>query len=329
MRHLARLACTALLISATLVAFAGCGDDDLPDSGIGGTGGAAAEPLPGGRPGGVGDRCESNADCTSRVCLRADDTRNSLTRGTPPNGLCTLPCESDAECASYEANTVCVGFTSRAAYCVPTCMFGAPAEDENKCFQRPELSCQPLFDETGIACERSLDCPEPYYCVDGQCSVLPVCLPRCGSDADCPDERTCDLHLGECVTTAPTGKALGESCDPDASSDECRGVCLPLEEEGKGECFEFCSVGAVGGCGFDDQRNAPVRCAGGLNLGLPIGEFDDGVCATVCRCTADCPGEQKCFAGRGEDAFCAATLPGDAIAECPADGEGGAGGGGP
>lgn len=327
MRQVAKLSATVFAVFLSFGAFAGCGDDDdLPTSGIGGspsTGGSTGQP--GNQPGGIGDRCESNGDCNSGFCLRADDTRDNLMVGTPPSGLCTVPCEGDTDCLGYEQGTLCLQFTPLNAYCVQTCMPGEPASDENKCYRRPEFSCQAVLAESGIACDTTLDCPEPFYCSAGECSLIPFCLPRCGSDADCPEGRSCDLGLGECVTEPREGKALGETCNPMSSDAECRGLCVPVDESGRGECFELCSIGAPGGCGYEDATDAPVRCALTIDLGLPVGSFDDAVCAKVCNCTADCPGEQKCYAD-GEPAVCATAVKDlTSVDDCP-EGVGGAGG---
>jgi hypothetical protein len=322
MHRWAKFGLSALSLTLALGLSSGCGDgDELPDSGIGeppvtgGTGGGVG--VPAREPGGIGDRCEANGDCNSGLCLPADDTEDTLTVGTPPGGLCTAPCETDDDCP--EASTFCVPFTLDAAYCVPSCLLGTPFEDENKCFSRPEMSCQVLTDESGIPCDSTRDCPEPLYCFEGECSVAALCLPRCNSNADCPEGRFCDLGLGECVTEERDGRALGEPCDPEAAVDPCRGLCVDLTGNGDGECVEFCTLGAPSGCGFEDATNAPVVCAGGFDVGEPIGDLDDGFCAQVCACNDECPGEQRCLDSSDLEPVCMTGVPeAESIAECPA-----------
>ncbi len=305
--------CAALL---PLTLFTGCsGEDELPDSGIGGPappGGGTT--TPGGQPGGIGDRCETDRDCKTELCLPAEASTNSLTLGTPPGGLCTARCEEDDDCP--ESGTFCVPFSLRDGYCVPSCLFGTPAEDENKCYGRPEMSCQPLLQESGISCDTTLDCPEPLYCLEGECSIAALCMPRCNSNQDCPEGRFCEPALGECVKTEPRGKALGESCNPNAATEECRGVCVNLGGEG-GECVEFCTLGAPNGCGYEDATRAPVVCAIGYDVGEPLGALDDGICATVCACNDDCPETQRCVDLDDGDPLCMSGVDEDeSLTEC-------------
>ncbi len=316
MQRRARFALSTLSLALTLGLTAACGDDDeLPDSGIGSGGGTSLPP--GGEPGGIGDRCEADDDCTSGLCLPADDDEDTLTLGTPPGGLCTATCRTDADCP--ELGTFCVPFTLSVNYCVPTCLLGTPAEGENKCYSRPEMSCQVLLDQSGISCDTTSDCPEPLYCFEGECSLAALCLPRCNSNEDCPDGRFCDPSLGECVTDEPKGKALGEPCDPDAATEECRGVCLDLTDSGTGECVEFCTLGAESGCGFEDADTAPVVCAGGFDVGEPLGDLDDGTCAKICACNDDCPGDLLCLESDDFEPVCMSGVSEDeSIAECPA-----------
>ena len=121
----------------------------------------------------------------------------------------------------------------------------------------------------------------------GEC-MLPVCLPKCGADSDCPEGRFCDPYYGECVDEEPEGKGLNELCDPEAEESECRGSCLGEAETAR--CFETCSLGNVPGCGSDSEDNGTAAC---LNPILTdTGDYGDlGACVGLCDCNSDCADE--------------------------------------
>ncbi len=209
-------------------------------------------------------------------------------------------------------------FAADSSYCVQSCSFGTAPLTEDKCASRAELSCQPLLLEGGPSCDDQ-PCPEPLVCLDGTCSILPACLPRCNSDSDCPADRYCDPRYGECVTERPDGKLPGETCDPNAAEDECRGNCVDFGG-GIVECDENCTVGAPGGCGYADAATAPVACAFfAYDFGVDQGISDEGSCAARCRCNDECPGEQLCLPDTSGDAgLCVGGLAlEDSLQECP------------
>lgn len=313
----------AVVTALSFGLLAGCKEDEaLPDvslvrpaTGGSGNGGGTATGLP------IGERCTSNGECASGLCLRPDDAKAVLTSGTVPGGLCTAPCESSADCRAENDDAACVAFAA-GSFCVQSCRFGTPGIGEEKCGRRAELSCQPTLADGAPECNDDEECSAPYLCFEGTCSLLPVCLPRCNSDNDCPADRYCNPRDGECVTARPTGKLPGETCDPDASEDECRGRCLSFGD-GISECDEGCTVGAPGGCGYPDALTAPVVCAFyAYDLGVPQGVLDEGSCAQLCRCNDECPGVQLCLPDPegGPLGVCVSGLaPEDSVEECPAE----------
>lgn len=329
-----------LALGLAFTSISACSDPNEPRvrrSGGASSGGTAGAPP--GLPGGLGDRCDTAETCLDGLtCLAADAEEDSLIVGTPPAGLCTLACETQDDCTFVDRRSACVDF-GRTSYCVQACEFGTQPAEANKCYLRPELSCQPLGVATGVSCSEDADCRgdgalvEAYgdavpLCFEGECSILPVCLPRCNSDFDCPEGRFCDPATGECSRDVPSGKAVGEPCDP-TETGECRGICVELPD-GSGECEENCTVGAQGGCGFADASEAPVRCEFfAFDLGREMGGQDEGSCATLCDCDAACPGEQLCFAfdDLPTAGLClGAGDVGESLSECPDSGEGGASG---
>src|SRR5690606_9099272 len=176
----------ALLGSARLVVGCQSTDNKLPDVSLvkpGADGGSGGNELPAGH---IGDRCNNDAECVTGFCLRADDADAVLTVGTAPGGLCTTPCQRTSDCQAIGSDTTCVAFGKR-AFCVQTCRFGTPLPGTPKCARRAELSCQPLLVTNASECDDHASCPGDSLCIDGACSILPACLPRCNGDFDCPE----------------------------------------------------------------------------------------------------------------------------------------------
>lgn len=313
------LGCALTALWGALLPACSKDEGDLPDvrlltpSPSGGSGGSRGAPI--------GDRCTQDEECASGFCLRADDPAAILTAGTVPGGLCTAACSDHSQCQDLAPGTLCVGFET-GSFCVESCRLGTPTAGEVKCGRRAELSCQPLLVDDQGSCSEESPCPAPYACQDGRCTILPACLPRCNGDFDCPESRYCDLWLGECVMAQPTGKLPGDTCDPDAEVDECRGMCLTYED-GVSECAENCTAGAPGGCGFLDQETAPIACAFfAYSLDVRQGVQDEGSCAQRCNCNDDCLGEQLCWpeSDSSKAGFCVGGLPlEESLQTCPAD----------
>jgi len=197
------------------------------------------------------------------------------------------------------------------------CEFG---DDQTKCGGQEDLVCALELDPTGQACDDDEDCNSGELCF---------------ASADGAAEGTCDRIVGACASLPDTGAGLpfGEACDPNATTDPCAGDCVPIGEEGGGECEELCRIGATSGCGEDVIASSDVACAFYAydlsDAGIEQGAGDLGVCAQFCNCNADCPGQQLCLSAP-TDAYlgiCAGGIPSEAALEqCPS-GAGGAGGG--
>lgn len=217
------------------------------------------------------------------------------------------------------------------------CEFGADAE---KCDGQNDLACTPVLGETGTSCDRDEDCGARELCFDssdtdsdastGVCLRLyGECLPRCGGDFDCDDGRPCDIKSGTCREDAQNGGArFGETCE---SYDDCAGICVPVTEE-VSECEEHCRVGATSGCGVEELSGSNIACAyfayALSDFGEDQGAGDVGICAQLCNCSSECPGEQKCNAlpTRGFAGVCTGGEIEEELAHCPDLGAGGADG---
>lgn len=228
----------------------------------------------------LGAACARTADCgAGLLCLTA--TGEEWLGGGPPNGFCSADCNTggDELCGSIEADSLCVGVSDTASYCIPTCTTGSAAGP--KCQDRPDVACDPVvFSDLGVA----------------------ICRPMCRGDEDC-NGRLCDFATGSCVDDLPTGDPLGSSCNPETEQTNCStGFCLGGSTEGTtdvGYCTGWCTVGA-GGCGSTDGSvNAGDSFCLPAWSGTSVGDL--GLCVQTCDCDADCDADRfRC--GRYPDA---------------------------
>lgn len=335
------LATCALLAAIALGGVASCGNDLSPGEqrrpivieAAAGRGGAAGEantdePMAGtgGSEGGapndailsdaLGRACEGSEDCPSELaCL--SDTSYALAYGSPPGGVCSFDCdEAPLDCAALGGR--CVSFAAR-SFCMQRCAFGRG----EKCQGRYDFACEPTYRYVEVACDVDADCGSSAVCRGGSCYVVyPVCLPRCNGSADCPAPTACDPVSGECVDEAPSGAPVGAACDPAATRDECRGVCLATGSSAEGRCHEFCTLGVSGGCGTDSDCVLVLDSAPGSAPG------DVGACATRCSCDNPCAHGLDCVSLEGSasdtDGYCAVPSAAQPALDCGTHGLGGA-----
>lgn len=156
--------------------------------------------------------------------------------------------------------------------CVPSCLSKDPLFSESKCLNRADLTCwsSAAIGQEAFSNERQGG----------------VCLPSCGSDADCPN-RFCDLVTGLCQDVAPSGAAIGEPCTDDT---ECiGGLCLTFGN-GAAVCSAECTYGS-GGCGYSAEstsRDAVCALPFLRNALASEGLGDLGLCIEVCDVGSDC-----------------------------------------
>ncbi|MBW2453832.1 MAG: hypothetical protein JRI68_04955 [Deltaproteobacteria bacterium] len=281
--------CVGAVLSIPLVAAVGaCASDSeelITPHGGGGTGGASSSSsssstTSSGQGGSsvIGLACTEDVDCygtgVAGRCAKPSDEEPFLSSfyqgghviGGPGNGYCTKECTTDEECP---ADSSC-----RSEICVRNCEFGTPEggpyDDlpDDKCHGRDDLICVPI--QGGAA----------------------LCIPMCGSDADCGDGRGCDVRAGVCVDTPRQGLALGagpcEVDDDDTPDDEdpCRGFCLPFEADQNQEvhlCSALCSWG------------------GDLDTSHNCGGPTQGLCAYQSRTLI---GDTEVVSQLGDAAFC-------------------------
>lgn len=225
--------------------------------------------------GAIGAACESDAGCSGGVCFTAAGNQY-LGAGGPAKGYCTAICAEHADCTAIDPLSRCVDIgPGGALHCIRTCESKEPAPGEAKCLNRPEVMCLSIA-------------------ADGFAGFEPgrqqgVCVPRCGSDADCPSGRFCHRQAGICRDASAPGAAAGARC---TLASDCDGLlCIDRDEENVGTCSAECTLGSLSGCGY--ARDAAVRDAACTVPRLSGGGFtegpgDMGVCQELCDVAADC-----------------------------------------
>lgn len=193
------------------------------------------------------------------------------------------------------------------------CEFG---DDADKCDGDANVACTPVPEETGDECNRDSECEDGALCFESM-------------DASA-SAGECLRIVGRClpIEEPAEGDRFGESCT--VGQDSCAGSCVAIDGD-EGECEEHCRVGASSGCGQADLEGSGVACAFFAydlsDIDAEQGEGDLGVCAHLCNCADDCPGDQWCLSQpTGEfGGVCTGGVSGEEALHCR-DGLGGAGG---
>lgn len=262
----------------------------------GDTSGASTETVPLGEVIGIG--CENDGDCTAPTrCIRSDD---SFAGAIPGTGICTMPCEVNADCTAVDGFAYCdyighasaetiedtpegeipEGFTT---VCMQLCVFGQA--DATKCGGLDTFTCVPLEDVV-----RSDASGQSQFMLGG-------CMPICHADTDCPEDTVCDVGWGLCVDEEPAGKAVGETCDVNAEQSECAsGYCLGIAAElDVGVCSGACNFHPdVAVCGGEPGESAVAGCLGSLVTAIESSVGDLGQCIPLCDTSEDCPTGLAC-----------------------------------
>jgi hypothetical protein len=234
-------------------------------TGVGG--GPPAKKVP------IGDICADDNDCipsSGGKCLTSSANVGFL-GGGPANGYCTKDCAADDDCPGVL--DICIkdqGATMGS--CFLGCEFGDPPLDfldtpldETKCFGREDVRCQKIQNS-------------------------PLCIPSCGSDAQCDGGRVCDPLLAVCVDAANVTKGLppGSKCDPQADPGDCAGVCVSFTGDDPNNPLTMCSNWCVLGGQLDGNDCGGL--GGGICAFSPSGNGagDYGFCAPACKKHDDC-----------------------------------------
>lgn len=246
----------------------------------------------------VGVSCTRDDDCPSPLsCIRTDD---SFRGAIPGSGICTMPCETSEQCQAVDGFGICslLGAPTDEAisnasaeelpeglsgYCLQWCPYGVSTD--YKCNGLGTSACFPPSDDTVITANDGTEFQEG------------VCVPICSSDADCEDGEFCDAGWGLCVPDEVEGKELGEKCDPDAETRECKsGFCLGIAEEVPfGICTSWCNVHAdTIVCNGTPGTDAEFGCFSNLFTPVASALNDVGQCLPLCNTDDDCPDALAC-----------------------------------
>lgn len=238
-----------------------CECDSVPNDGSGGI---------------VGSRCDKDADCGSGGTCFTAESKQYLGAGGPAGGYCTFVCVTNGDCTDHDAQSECqpIG-PNGAAYCLRTCLSQEAEPGEGKCLNRPDLVCDSIAADgvAFISSER-----QPGHC-----------LPRCGSDADCPTGLVCHRQAGICTSFPPPGNPVGSACSLET---DCDGhECEDRDSAGVGTCTALCTLGALSGCGY--ARDSSARGAACLTAKVQANRFsegsgDVGLCRELCDVDSDC-----------------------------------------
>ncbi|MCC6214084.1 MAG: hypothetical protein IT376_04400 [Polyangiaceae bacterium] len=244
----------------------------------------------------IGARCAGAAECASgETCLTPGS--GAVGGEGPAGGMCTKPCTTGPECGTGICVTVDNAGT---AFCFEACTFGPPGTttfDPGKCHARPEFSCSPLWNDSGISCTGPSDCASGQFCYGTCYDLIPTCQPVCNADRDCGPGLYCNPATGYCAAAPRTGLELGAACTlpGDGATDGCRGSCQGVVDESGASvgniCFEPCTNGAPYQCGWAGPGTGPAvgyclyTSSAIVNL---AGYGDRGSCGAMCDCNSDC-----------------------------------------
>jgi hypothetical protein len=223
-------------------------------------------PTSGGVSGLLGAECATERDCGGVLnCLKAT-SEDPIFGGGPAGGFCTKACDTNDDCPGTHSACLKNG-TVESGRCTLTCSIGPPLIDldqalaADKCRGRADLRCDKVK------------------------NVGTVCLPTCGSDAQCGPERVCDPRLAMCVAKPSTGLPTGATCDLSADPTTCAGSCIPFLDADVTSCSTPCVLGGAspdaqscggpmqGICAFHPPENGP-------------GDF--GYCSPRCEAHSQC-----------------------------------------
>jgi len=228
---------------------------------------------PGGQVTAVGHACNAPADCgtAASVCLAEGSDTQPSGATVWEDGYCTQRCGPGH----------------------PECPSGSACRDNggvDQCFQTCRIG-------TG-------DCRAGYACDPGLDGAASVCVPRCGSDADCGSGSTCRTCDGTCLVTGVAGVRIGDTCGSDldcGTGQHCAqlgngtGVCSQRCETACTACPTGSTCHQVGGerlCLRDCESSG--NCASGLQC-APL-ESGAG-CFPACTTDSECPVGNVCDPG--------------------------------
>lgn len=251
----------------------GSANDACPD-GFSCAHGRCYAPMLGGSCSLIGDVCSNVDDKANCVLTDVDDVSGycgklcgSDTTGCPGGQACLAP---SSPCMPMDTGSGC----------------GSAMDLDNVCVPLPDLATDPRCD-SNLTCSMR-DPSGTFTCVRG------LCVPKCGSDADCGSDGTSQCY-GDDTTSGNKGCLLtcSQSCaDPHAACSSKAPVCVGRDERRDGapcvrneECLNsncndrYCSsLPSFGSCktGFMQDDSGYCRLAPDAYQGCSLGGGDVG-----------------------------------------------------
>jgi hypothetical protein len=221
---------------------------------------------PGGMSGMVGAACAKDQDCGGLLSCLGPDRDDPSFGGGPAGGFCSRSCGTNEDCPG--TNGVCLkDGDSATGSCTIACTIGPQLArdyehplDPDKCHGRQNVRCEKVK------------------------SLGAVCLPTCGSDAECGRARVCDPNRAMCVSTKSVGLPTGAVCDASTKPTTCAGRCVSFDA-GSASCSSPCVLGGSSPTSLD---------CGGPTEGLCAFSPDDNGPGDVGYCTRSCRAHNEC-----------------------------------
>jgi hypothetical protein len=231
----------------------------------------------------LGAECAMDDDCGGVLRCLSAASDDPIFGGGPAGGFCTKACDTNDDCPG-SSSTCLKNSANESGRCTLSCSIGdsdgdalATLDQElepSKCRGRADLRCDKIK------------------------NVGTVCLPTCGSDAQCGAGRFCDPRLAVCVDEPSTGLPTGAACELNASPATCAGSCVPFLDATITTCSTPCVLGLL-----DDAAPGATSNCGGIKNGLCAfhppenGPGDLGYCSPSCAAQSDCQGNPSfwCF----------------------------------
>jgi hypothetical protein len=222
----------------------------------------------------VGARCASDSDCAGGAFCSSASSNDFFDAGGAAGGYCTFSCTDVTDCTDRDPLSICspVG-PGGTSLCIRTCLSKAAEPGGAKCLNRPDVACE------SVAAQQI----EPFTAEP----QIGVCVPRCGSDEECPG-RLCHRQGGICTDLPAPGAPIGSAC---SVNDDCDGRECEDRVDNVGVCTAHCVLGSLSGCGYG--RNASPRDAACVVPVVAAGNFSEGpgdlgFCLEICDVDADC-----------------------------------------
>ncbi|MCA9628332.1 MAG: DUF4114 domain-containing protein [Myxococcales bacterium] len=216
---------------------------------------------------------------------------------------------------------------------------GACAQGITRC-HGADLTCDPLFEATGEACngidddcngevDDDASCPPNEVCQYGKCA------PSCSSgEFPCSTGRECEESSGLCVDAGCVDKdcAPGDVCTQGECRAACAGVVCPASQDCIADrCVDLCDA-VVCAAGQQCRRGQcfdGCNQCGGISCELPLRcDGDTGACRDP-SCDPACTEGTRCDQGSCVDACEGVSCPPGqvcSLGQCRSPGEGGTGG---